>query len=130
MMSFEQRWVLAECRREEVIAAVLEVADRHDLRFWAHSDAEGIAVWVQFPIAGAAELACELSDLYTSPEEAGHELASLEGATRYTCSFELDWARDEAVVAATDEDNRAAWPVIVAFADAVVSVLGGEWIDP
>ncbi len=122
----EQRWVLERRDRDDVIAAVLAVADRHDLRFWAHSDDEGISVWVQFPVAGAAELAHALSDLYTSPEEAAHELVAID-RDRYTCMFEIV---ADAAVYGEDHDNHAAWPLIVAFTDAVVTTLGGEWIDP
>lgn len=164
-MSFEQHWALERCRREDVIAAVLAVADRHDLRFWAHSEGDEITVWVQFPVDGAAELAHAISDLYTSADEAAHELGALEGEVdmeaaieagaaeriangwtlpvertdefrrpapaRYTCVFDIDWERDEPVVVySNDRDNRAGWPLIVAFADAVATALGGSWADP
>lgn len=48
--------------------------------------------------------------------------------SRYTCTFDIDWERDAPVVVySNEEDNRAAWPVILAFTDEVVSALGGAW---
>jgi hypothetical protein len=162
-MSFEQSWKIERCRWPAVIAAVRDVADRHDLRFWAHSESDEITVWVQFPVADAAMIAAELSDIYTV-EQAAPELDPLEGeidfeaaraagATiqegvftriavgredefrsaepdRYTCLFDIHWGRDAPVVVYSNEGhNRAGWPAIIAFVDAVVTELGGSWVE-
>lgn len=49
---------------------------------------------------------------------------------RYKCMFDIHWERDEPlIVYSNDGDNRQAWPVIFAFADAVAMQLGGEAVD-
>lgn len=163
VMSFEQHWKIERCTWALVIAAVRDVADRHDLRFWAHSEGEEITVWVQFPVAEAAVIAAELSDLY-SVEQAELELDPLKGdvdfeaahaagatlqegiVTRiavdwedefrsaapdcYTCLFDIHWSREAPVVVSSNEEhNRAGWPAVIAFADAVVTELGGSWVE-
>jgi hypothetical protein len=52
--------------------------------------------------------------------------------THYTCSFDVDWRREESgiepvLVYSNENDNTEAWPVILAFTDAVVELLGGAW---
>ena len=162
-MSYEQHWTVERHTWPAVIVAVRDVADRHDLRFWAHSEGDSMTVWVQFAVAGAADVAAELSDVYTVEQAdrdldllEGHvdfEAARVAGATiqdgiitrivegredeflspapdRYTCMFDIHWGRDAPVVVySNDEHNRAGWPAIIAFADAVVTVLGGIWVE-
>lgn len=163
-MSFEEHWTIERRPWPAVIAAVRDVADRHDLRFWAHSDGDAMMVWVQFPIDAAAVIAAELSDMYTV-EQAESELDPLEGEVdfeaaraagatlqdgivtriadgredefrtdapdRYTCQLDIHWDREAPVlVYSNDVNNRAAWPAIIAFADAVVTELGGSWVEP
>ena len=54
-----------------------------------------------------------------------------EAPDHYQCTFDIDWGRDEPVVVYSNEaDNRAGWPLILSFTDAVVEALGGEWFDP
>ncbi len=77
-MSFEQHWALERRPWSEVIAAVRNVADRHALRFWAHSEQDAMRLSVELPVDHAAEIAADLSDLYTV-EEAASELDELEG---------------------------------------------------
>jgi len=162
-MSIEQTWTLDRCDWLDVFAAAERVADRHDLRFWGHSEANTMTVRVQFPTEGAAELAASLSDVYDA-DDAADDLDELEGKVdleaakragvatrigegwtldvdrhpefvlpapeRYTCAFEIDWAREEAVlVYSNTADNRSAWPLIVSFVDAVVEELGGSWVQ-
>lgn len=162
-MSFEQHWALRRRSWSEVIAAVRHVADRHALRFWAHSDQDEMRLCVEFPVDDAAEIAAELSDLYTV-DEAASELDELEGdidmeaaraagATiqngvmtqivagredefrrpapdRYACTFDIHWSREAAMVVSSNEgDNRAGWPAVIAFADAVATQLGGTWVE-
>lgn len=162
-MSFEQHWALQRRPWSEVIDAIRGVADRHALRFWAHSKQDEMRLCVEFPVDDAADVAADLSDLY-NPEQAASELDALEGeldmeaaraagATiqngvmtqilpgredefrrpapdRYTCTFDIDWRREAPLVVYSNEhDNRAGWPAIIAFADAVATELGGTWID-
>ena len=55
------------------------------------------------------------------------ELFRAEPPSRYTCSFDVDFSRDEPVIVASNEDdNRAAWPLIIAFTDEIIESLGGE----
>jgi hypothetical protein len=50
--------------------------------------------------------------------------------THYSCQLEIIWTEDPpVVVSSNDADNRAGWPTIVAFADAVVERLGGGWVE-
>lgn len=163
-MSFEQHWKIERCTWFAVFSVLRDLADLHDLRFWAHSETSKMKIWVQFPVDEAAEIAAELSDIYTV-ERAESELDPLEGDVdfeaaraagamvrdgiiehiargredefrseapdRYTCMFDIDWGREAAVVVySNDEHNRAGWPAIIAFADALVTKLGGSWVDP
>ncbi len=49
---------------------------------------------------------------------------------RYTCMFDIDWDRDAPVVVySNNEHNRAGWPAIIAFVDAVVTALEGSWVE-
>ncbi len=58
------------------------------------------------------------------------ELFRAEPPNRYTCSFDVDFTRDFAVIVdSTEADNRAAWPLIVAFTDEIIESLGGELVD-
>ncbi len=58
------------------------------------------------------------------------ELFRAEPPSRYTCSFDVDYQRDPPVIVDSNEaDNRAAWPLIVAFTDEIIESLGGELVD-
>jgi hypothetical protein len=49
---------------------------------------------------------------------------------RYTCLFGIHWSREAPVVVySNDGHNRAGWPAIIAFVDAVVTELGGSWVE-
>jgi hypothetical protein len=55
------------------------------------------------------------------------ELFRAAPPTMYTCSFDVDFSRDSpVVVASSEDDNRAAWPLIIAFTDDIIESLGGE----
>lgn len=48
----------------------------------------------------------------------------------YVCSFTVDWDDPPPVnVYSNENDNRLAWPLILAFTDGVVEKLGGEWVE-
>ena len=105
-MSFEQHWTLERRAWPEVIARVRAIADRHDLRFWAHSQGdESITVWVQFPIDGAAELAAGLSDVYSVAEATG-ELESLEGEVDFEAAGAAGATVTEGVVTRIVEERE------------------------
>ena len=58
------------------------------------------------------------------------ELFRAEPPSRYTCAFEVDFTRDDPVIVdSTEADNRAAWPLIIAFTDEVIESLGGALVD-
>ena len=133
-MSFEQTWNMPKRTAEELFIALKHAADRHDLRFWCLAQSDGrINLWVQFPVDEAAYLATEYSDTGLVSKRLKAEKAELfraEPPSRYTCAFDVDFTRDYPVIVnSTEADNRAAWPLIVAFTDEIIESLGGELVD-